>query len=76
MLHEFRTKKSIFKMTNGHADSQREVIFNYSFYGRTFGLGERAAHRQPQAGSAVLLLIQTGSFGDPPTPALRTSLWD
>jgi hypothetical protein len=69
MLHEFRTKKSIFKMTNGHADSQREVNFNYSFSGRTFGLGERAAHRQPQAGSTVLLQIQTGSFGDPPTPS-------
>ena len=67
MLHEFRTKKSIFKMTNGHADSQREVIFSFSFSGRTFGLGERAAHRQPQAGSTVLLQIQTGSFGDPPT---------
>ena len=63
MLHEFRTKKSIFKMTNGHADSQREVIFNFSFSGRTFGLG------QPQAGSTVLLQIQTGSFGDPPTPS-------
>ena len=69
MLHEFRTKKSIFKMTNGHADSQREVIFNFSFSGRTFGLGERAAHRQPKAGSTVLLQIQTGSFGDPPTPS-------
>ena len=42
---------------------------NYNFLGRTFGLGERGAHRQPQAGSTVLLQIQTGSFGEPPTPS-------
>ncbi len=37
------------------------------FSARTFGLGERGAHRQPgpQAGSTVLLQIQTGSFGEP-----------
>ena len=57
------------KKGNGHADSQREVIFYYNFSARTFGLGERGAHRQPQAGSTVLLQIQTGSFGEPPTPS-------
>jgi hypothetical protein len=69
VVHEFRTKKYILKMTNGHADSHREVIFNYIFSVRTFGLGARGVHRQPQAGSTVLLPIQTGSFGDPPTPS-------
>ena len=42
---------------------------NSYFSARTFGLGERGAHRQPQAGSTVLLQIQTGSFGEPPTPS-------
>jgi hypothetical protein len=47
------------------------IVINYNFPGRTCGLGERGAHRQPQAGSTVfkLLQIQTGSFGDPPTPS-------
>ena len=48
---------------------------NYNILGRTFGprLGERGAHRQPQAGSTVLLQIQTGSFGEPPTPSASES---
>ena len=29
----------------------------------------RRAHRQPQAGSTALPQIQTGSFGEPPTPS-------
>ena len=45
-----------------------KICFCFYFSGRTFGLGERGAHRQPQAGSTVLLQIQTGSFGEPPTP--------
>jgi hypothetical protein len=45
------------------------VIFNCSFSGRTFGLGTRGVHRQAQAGSMVSLQIQTGSFGEPPTPS-------
>ena len=40
----------------------RKIICNYNFLNRTFGLGERGAHLQPQAGSTVLLQIQTGSF--------------
>ena len=48
----------------------RKIICNYNFLNRTFGLaGERGAHLQPQAGSTVLLQIQTGSFGKPPTPS-------
>ena len=46
----------------------RKVVYFY-FSGRTFGLGARGAHRQAQAGSMVLLQIQTGSFGEPPTPS-------
>ena len=42
---------------------------NYNILGQTFRLGERGVHRQPQAGSTVLLQIQTGSFGEPPTPS-------
>jgi hypothetical protein len=42
-------------------------FFLFYFSGRTFGLGARGAHRQAQAGSTVLLQMQTGSFGDPPT---------
>jgi hypothetical protein len=57
------------KKGDDHADRQRRVIFNYNFSGRTFGLGARGVHRQAQAGSMVLLQIQTGSFGDPPTPS-------
>jgi len=56
-------------------DRQRRVIFNCNFSGRTFGLGTRGVHRQAQAGSMVSLQIQTGSFGEPPTPG-RTSLWN
>ena len=49
----------------------RTASDNSYFSARTFGLGERGAHRQPQAGSTVLpvLQIQTGSFGEPPTPS-------
>ncbi len=47
----------------------RTASDNYIFSGRTFGLGERGAHRLPQTGSTVLLQIQTGSFGEPPTPS-------
>ena len=60
----------------GHAVAVREETrgknkncFCFYFLARTFGLGERGAHRQPQAGSTVLLQIQTGSFGEPPTPS-------
>ena len=45
------------------------IIIRYNFSGRTFGLSQRGAHRQPQAGSIVLLQMQIGSFGDPPTPS-------
>jgi hypothetical protein len=44
----------------------RSIIF---FSVRTCGLSERGAHRQPQTGSTVLIQIQTGSFGEPPTPS-------
>jgi hypothetical protein len=57
------------KNGDGHADRQRRVIFIYNLSGRTFGLCARGVHRQAQAGSMVLLQIQTGSFGDPPTPS-------
>ena len=60
----------------GHAvcysrrDSREKLkLFYFYFSGRTFGLGARGAHRQAQAGSMVLLQIQTGSFGEPPTPS-------
>jgi hypothetical protein len=36
---------------------------------RTGGLGWRSEQRQPQADSTVLLQIQTGSLGNPPTPS-------
>jgi hypothetical protein len=56
-------------------ESKKLNFFLFLFSGRTFGLGARGAHRQAQAGSTVLLQIQTGSFGDPPTPsALDLSL--
>jgi hypothetical protein len=65
-LHFFKLEK---KKGDGHADRQRRVIFNYDFSGRTFGLCARGVHRQAQAGSMVSLQIQTGSFGEPPTPS-------
>ncbi len=43
--------------------------FNYNFPGRTGGLRGRGEHRQQQADSKVLLQIQTGSLGNPPTPS-------
>jgi hypothetical protein len=46
-----------------------EAFFQLLFSGRTCGLGGRSAHRQPQADSTVLLQIQTGSLGNPPTPS-------
>ena len=46
-----------------------EAFFKFLFSGRTSGLGGRSAHRQPQADSTVLLQIQTGSLGNPPTPS-------
>jgi hypothetical protein len=56
------------KFSYSRKDSRQSfVVFDYNFSGRKDGLGERGAHRQPQAGSTVLLQIQTGSFGDPPT---------
>jgi hypothetical protein len=55
---------------------QSFVLFNYNFSGRTGRLGGRSgAHRQPQADSTVLLQIQTGSLGNPPTPS-SGSLWN
>jgi hypothetical protein len=65
-LHFFKLEKK----GDGHADRQRRAIFNYNFLGRTFGLGARGVHRQAQAGSMVLLQIQTASFGEPPTPSV------
>ena len=59
-------------MGNGHADEQGVFYIDYYqlfFSGRTFGLGQRGAHRQPLAGSTELLQMQTVSFGDPPTPS-------
>jgi hypothetical protein len=60
------------------------VHFNYNFPVRTGGLGGRGEHRQPQADSTVLKLlqvqIQTGSpgLGNPPTPSPSdlTLEWD
>ncbi len=49
--------------------AKNSSCFIFYFSGRTFGLGARGAHRQAQAGSMVLLQIQTGSFGEPPTPS-------
>ena len=60
-------QKSIFFLTSEMV--MRTASDNSYFSARTFGLGERGAHRQPQAGSTVLLQIQTGSFGEPPTPS-------
>ena len=60
----------VMRICQSRSDSREFfVVFNYNFPGRTCGLGERGAHRQQQAGSTVLLQIQTGSFGDPPTPS-------
>ncbi len=46
------------------------IIFRVEQLELAGGAGERCVHRQPpQAGSTVLLQIQTGSFGEPPTPS-------
>ena len=52
--------------------TRANLYFNFS--GRTGGLGGRDTH-QPQVCSTVLLQIQTGSFGKPPTPSASDLSW-
>jgi hypothetical protein len=66
--------KGAFKEPFDHAvlysrigSSQSFVLFNYNFSGQTGWLGWRCAHCQQHADSTVLLQIQTGSLGNPPT---------
>ncbi len=71
----FGIKKSISPGTlqTDIPDETRAKVFFY--FNLIFGLSTRArptrpgVHRQPQAGSTLLLQIQTGTFGDPPIPS-------
>ena len=62
-------KKSAVKEPTSNTWVMLMLIEIFNFSGRTIGLGGRGAHRQPQVSSTVLLQIQTGSFGEPPTPS-------
>jgi hypothetical protein len=66
----YQATHKVMQTRQSRSDSRENfIVINYNFPGRTCGLGERGAHRQPQAGSTVLLQIQTGTFGEPPTPS-------
>jgi len=62
----FKLKKKREMVMRTASDELFSIVI---FSGRTFGLGTRGVHRQAQAGSMVSLQIQTGSFGEPPTPS-------
>ncbi len=47
-----------------------EAFFQILFSGQTGVLGGLCAHRQQHTDSTVLLQIQIGSLGNPPTPSV------
>jgi hypothetical protein len=65
-----RNPAAVVRLSNpSYSRSNSREIYILFFRVEQAGLGERGAHRQPQVCSTVPLQIQTGSFGEPPSPS-------